>query len=45
LVWLKVIERKPLCTPERLGSIRTECSELIAIFVRSVQTAEQSIKD
>jgi len=45
LVWLKVIERKPLCPPERIGSIRNECSELIAIFVKSVQTAEQSIKD
>ncbi len=40
LVWLKVIERKPLCSPELMGPILTECDELIAIFVASVKTAE-----
>ena len=39
LIWLKIIERKPLCSAERLGPILQECDELIAIFVKSVQTA------
>ena len=42
LVWLKIIERKPLCPPERLGPILKECDELIAIFVASIQTAESN---
>ena len=41
LVWLKIIERKRLCPPERLGEIIEECDELIAIFVASVKTAEE----
>lgn len=40
LVWLKVIERKPLCPPERMKDIIQECDELISIFVSSVKTAE-----
>ena len=39
-VWLRIIERKPLCGPERLRAIAQECNELIAIFVKSIQTAE-----
>lgn len=42
LVWLKIIERKPLCAPERLAGITTECHELIAIFVKSINTAEKN---
>ena len=41
LVWLKVIERKPLCEPSKIESILQECDELIAIFVSSVKTAGQ----
>lgn len=26
-IWLKMIERKPLCTPERMASITSECDE------------------
>ena len=40
LVWLKIIERKPLCPPDRLREILQECDELIAIFVKSIQTAQ-----
>ena len=40
LIWLRIIERKQLCSPERLPDIITECNELIAIFVKSVKTAE-----
>jgi len=42
LIWLKIIERKPLCPKKRLVPILTECDELISIFVKSVQTAERS---
>ena len=42
LVWLKIIERKPLCKPDLLSGILQECDELIAIFTSSVKTAEQN---
>ena len=42
LVWLKIIERKPLCEPQRMTEIIGECDELIAIFVSSVKTAENN---
>ena len=41
-IWLKMIERKPLCPPDRMASITTECNELIAIFVSSVKKATGS---
>ena len=41
LIWLRIIERKTLCSPERLSDIIKECDELIAIFVASVKTAEE----
>jgi four helix bundle protein len=44
LIWLKIIERKPLCPPEQLRSIITECNELVAIFVASVKTADSNRK-
>jgi four helix bundle protein len=44
LVWLQIIERKPLCEPERMKDITQECNELIAIFVKSIQTAEENMK-
>jgi len=40
LVWLRIIERKPLCEAGELDTILKECDELIAIFVSSVKTAE-----
>lgn len=40
LTWLKIIERKPLCPPNKMKEIITECHELISIFVSSVKTAE-----
>jgi four helix bundle protein len=39
LVWLKIIEQKPLCEPERMREITSECNELISIFVKSIETA------
>lgn len=42
LIWLKVVQRKPLCSKSRLAPILAECDELISIFVKSVQTAERS---
>ena len=41
LIWLRIIERKELCPPDRLAEILKECDELIAIFVKSVKTAEE----
>lgn len=41
-VWLRIIEAKPLCPPEKLGSILQECDELISIFVTSIQTARKN---
>ena len=41
-IWLRIIERKPLCPPERLQDITKECDELIAVFVKSIQTAESN---
>ncbi len=41
-IWLRIIERKPLCEPERMKGISAECDELIAIFVKSLQTAERN---
>ena len=40
LIWLRIIERKELCDPKKLTKISGECDELIAIFVKSVKTAE-----
>ena len=40
LIWLRIIERKPLCDPNELTEVIKECDELIAIFVTSVKTAE-----
>ena len=40
LIWLKIIERKPLCNPGKMKEIISECNELISIFVSSVKTAE-----
>lgn len=42
LVWLQIIERKPLCEPGRMIEIARECNELIAIFVTSIQTATRN---
>ena len=42
LIWLKIIHRKPLCNPERLDPIIQETNELISIFVKSIQTAEDN---
>ncbi len=44
-IWLKIIERKPLCPREKLGAILQECHELTAIFVKSVQTAKKNSKE
>ena len=41
LVWLKVIERKPLCKPALMSGVLQECNELISIFTASVKTAEK----
>ena len=42
LIWLKIVERKPLCEPTKMTDITKQCDELIAIFVKSVKTAEEN---
>ena len=39
MIWLKIIERKPLCSPGRTKDIIEECNQLISIFVKSIETA------
>ena len=41
LVWLKIIEGKPLCDPNKMEEILQECDELIAIFVSSLKTTNE----
>jgi len=43
-IWLRIIERKPMCEANRLEGIIKQCDELIAIFVSSVKTAEEKEK-
>lgn len=40
LIWLKIVERKPLCDPIKMKDIIQECDELVSIFVASVKTAD-----
>ena len=40
MVWLKVIHRRALYSPDKIAGIIQECDELISIFVASVKTAE-----
>ena len=42
LIWLKIVERKPLYEPTKMTDITKQCDELIAIFVKSVKTAEEN---
>ncbi len=44
-IWLRIIERKPLCEPNKMTEIIKECDELIAIFVKSVKTAQEGEED
>jgi four helix bundle protein len=45
LVWLLVIERKPMIEPAgKLAPIIQENQELIAIFAKSIATAERNLK-
>ncbi len=39
-VWLKIIQRKPLCAETRLIPLLKESDELIAIFSKSIKTTD-----
>lgn len=39
-VWLKIISRKPLLPSTKLNPLLNECDQLIAIFSKSIKTAE-----
>lgn len=40
-VWLLIIERKKICSAKQLENIVSECDQLIAIFVKSLQTVSR----
>lgn len=42
--WLKIIQRKPLLDSDRLEPMLKENNELIAIFVKSIETAKSNLK-
>lgn len=42
LVWLQIIEWTGMCEPSRMHAIVEECNELIAILVKSAQTAQEN---
>jgi len=42
MIWLKIIDRKPLCKRNRMKSIIEECDELIAILTASIRTAQDN---
>jgi four helix bundle protein len=45
-ICLKVIERTKLHpSPETVSTLKSECNELIAIFVASANTAKKNLKD
>ncbi|MEO2032451.1 MAG: four helix bundle protein [Planctomycetaceae bacterium] len=44
MIWLKIIERKPLCEPHWMKDIIEECDELIAILASSIRTAQDNHK-
>ena len=44
IVWLQIIEKKPLCDPNRMSDVVLECNELISIFVKSIETARRNDK-
>lgn len=43
LVWLKIIERKPLGEPAKMTDFVGECDELTSIFVKSIKTAKDNL--
>ena len=44
-ICLKIIHRKPLIKPERLIAIIQENNELIAIFLKCIETAKKNKKE
>jgi len=42
MIWLKIIERKPMCEREQTKPLIEECNQLVAIFVKSIQTARDN---
>lgn len=42
LIWLRIVERKPLIDPAKLTEIISESDQLVSIFVASVKTAESN---
>ena len=43
-ICLKIIQKKPLLKPERMDGVIQENNELIAIFLKSIETAKNNNK-
>ncbi|MES2266643.1 MAG: four helix bundle protein [Bacteroidota bacterium] len=42
LISLKIIERKVLYNLEKVAAAKSECNQLVAIFVKSIETAKKN---
>ncbi len=42
MISIKIIERKQLYNPAAVGAAKEECNQLIAIFVKSIETAKRN---
>ena len=43
IYWLELIGDSKQLQPERIKNLRTECEELLSIFVASIKTAKQNL--
>lgn len=43
MVWLKIIRRKKMIPEDQIGPVFEECNQLISIFVKSIQTAQENL--
>jgi four helix bundle protein len=43
IYWLELIEDCRQIKPERIKSLKSECNELLAIFVSSIKTARENL--
>jgi four helix bundle protein len=44
LYWLSLIEECELIKPEKLGQLKAEANELLAIFITSLKTAKENLR-
>jgi hypothetical protein len=44
LFWIDLLVEAGLASPDKIGMLRAEANELVAIFVTSLRTAKHSVK-